>query len=124
MKDASNGSGQPVPFMTAWHTESQVHLIVGANPLAAARCTKSLEAGATPILIAPETSDLHYTLSGYIADGSVQWIRQDFQDSDLTSLGREEVDHVVDMVFVTLGGKHTLSKLHLSTLSNMETTDD
>ncbi|KAJ5396881.1 Siroheme synthase domain 3 [Penicillium cosmopolitanum] len=115
MKDASNGSGQPVPLMTAWNTESQIHLIIGANPLAAARCTKSLNAGATPILIAPETADLHFTLSEYISKGSVQWLRREFQDSDLTSLGREEVDRVVDMVFVTLGGKHTSSP-HISTL--------
>jgi uroporphyrin-III C-methyltransferase len=109
MKNASNGSGQPVPLMTAWNTESQIHLIIGANPLAAARCTKSLEAGATPILIALETADLHFTLSEYISKGSVQWLPREFQDSDLTSLGREEVDRVVDMVFVTLGGKHTSS---------------
>jgi uroporphyrin-III C-methyltransferase len=112
MKDASNSFGQSVPLMTAWNTESQIHLIIGANPLAAARCTKSLEAGATPILIAPETADLHFTLSEYISKGSVQWLRREFNDSDLTSLGREEVDRVVDMVFVTLGGKHTLSKFY------------
>lgn len=114
MKDASNGSNQPVPLMTAWNTESQIHLIIGANPLAAARCTKSLEAGATPILIAPEIADLHFTLSEYISKGSVQWLLREFQDSDLTSLGREEVDRVVDMVFVTLGGKHTSSTFHAS----------
>lgn len=113
IKDAMNGSGQPIPLMTAWNTESQVHLIVGANPLAAARCTKSLDAGATPILIAPETADLHFTLSEHISKGSVQWVHREFQDSDLTSLGREEVDHVVDMVFVTLGGNHPLSKFYL-----------
>ncbi|KAJ5111127.1 Siroheme synthase domain 3 [Penicillium argentinense] len=113
MKDASNGSGQPVPLMAAWNTESQIHLIVGASPLAAARCTKSLEAGATPIIITPETVDMHFTLSEHISKGSAQWVKREFQDGDLTSLGREEVDHVVDMVFVTLGGNHPLSP-HIS----------
>lgn len=111
MKDASTDGGRP-PLMTAWNAESQIHLIVGANPLAASRCAKSLELGARPIIIAPEMADMHFTLSEYIANGSAQWLRRDFQDGDLTSLGREEVDHVVDMVFVTLGGSHLLSRLN------------
>lgn len=94
--------------MAAWNTESQVHVIVGSNPLAAARCARSLEVGATPIIIAPETDDMHFTLSEHIANGSAQWIRHEFQDKDLTTLGREEVDHIVDLVFVTLGGSNSL----------------
>lgn len=109
MRDASNDIG-PAPLLAAWHVESQVHLIVGANPLAAARCTKSLEAGAHPIIIAPDAGDMHFTLSEHIANGSAQWVRRDFEDGDLTSLGREEVDRVVDTVFVTLGGGHPLSR--------------
>lgn len=107
MKDASYGFG-PAPFMTAWDVQSQIHLIVGANSLAAARCTKSLEAGAKPIIIAPETADMHFTLSEHINNGSAQWVRREFQDDDLITLGREEVDRVVDTVFVTLGGNSNL----------------
>lgn len=106
--DASNDTGAK-PLMTAWNVESQIHLIVGANPLAAARCTKSLDAGAQPIIVAPDTADMHFTLAEHIANGSAKCIRRDFQDGDLTSLGREEVDRVVDTVFVTLGGGHPLS---------------
>lgn len=109
MKDASNGYG-PVPMLTSWHVESHVHLIIGANPLAASRCAKSLEAGAKPLLIAPEATDLHYTLSEHISQGKIQWIRRDFVDDDLSTLGREEVDRVVDAVFVTLGASHPLSR--------------
>ena len=109
MKDASNGFG-PTPLMTAWNVESQIHLIVGANPVAAARCAKSLEAGAQPIIIAPETADVHFTLAEHISNGLAQWVRREFQDDDLTTLGREEVDRVVDTVFVTLGGSDPLSK--------------
>ncbi|KAA8645686.1 hypothetical protein EYZ11_005265 [Aspergillus tanneri] len=109
MKDASNDKGISAPLMMAINAEFQVHLIVGTNPLAAARCMKSLEVGARPIIIAPDTTDLQYTLSERIEDGSAQWVRREFQDTDLTSLGREEVDHVVDTVFVTLGGSHPLS---------------
>ena len=110
MKDASNGAGQFVPLMTAWNVGSQIHLIVGTNPLAAARCTKSLEAGARPIIVAPETLVMNFALADQIANGSAQWIRREFQDEDLTTLGREDVDRVVDTVFVTLGGSHPLSK--------------
>lgn len=110
MKDASCDPSPPAPLMAAWNTESQVHLIVGSNPLAATRCARSLEVGAKPIIIAPETDDMHFTLSEHISNGSVQWIRREFQDKDLTTLGREEVDHIVDLVFVTLGGNNSLSK--------------
>jgi len=108
MKDATSASSH-APLMAAWNTESQVHLIVGSNPLAAARCAKSLEVGAKPIILAPEAADMHFTLSEHIANGSAQWIRHEFQDTDLTTLGREEVDHVVDLVFVTLGASNPLS---------------
>ncbi|KAF7591858.1 hypothetical protein BBP40_001055 [Aspergillus hancockii] len=115
MRDASCDNGSPAPLLTAVYAESQVHLIIGANPLAAARCAKSLEAGAKPIIIAPDTGDLHFTLSERIENGSAQWIRREFQDDDLKCLGREEVDHVADTVFVTLGGNHPLSA-HISKL--------
>ncbi|KAG2421436.1 hypothetical protein HFD88_005411 [Aspergillus terreus] len=107
MRDAS--CPHTPPLLAAINAESQVHLIIGANQLAAARCTKSLEVGAKPIIIAPETADVPYALAERIDDGSAQWLRRDFRDEDLTTLGREEVDHVVDMVFVTLGGAHPLS---------------
>ncbi|GAA5230882.1 hypothetical protein GCM10025794_28910 [Massilia kyonggiensis] len=94
----------------AMNTEHQVHLIIGTNPLAGARCAKSVSVGAKPIIIAPDTVDVHYTLTERFEDGSAQWIRRSFQDDDLTTLGREEVDHVVDMVFVTLGASDPLSK--------------
>jgi uroporphyrin-III C-methyltransferase len=109
MKDAASDPSPPAPLMAAWNTESQVHLIIGSNPLAAARCAKSLQVGAKPVIIAPETADMHFTLSEHIANGSAQWIRHGFQDTDLTTLGREEVDHVVDLVFVTLGASSPLS---------------
>ncbi|KAK8185290.1 tetrapyrrole methylase [Phyllosticta capitalensis] len=102
-------------LLTAVDSTSHVHLIVGSNSLAGARCSKAAEVGAKPILIAPEDSTLHYGLSKRIESGEVEWLKRDFQDGDLTSLGREEVDGVVDAVFVTLGGKNPQST-HISTL--------
>ncbi|KAF4222666.1 hypothetical protein CNMCM5878_003704 [Aspergillus fumigatiaffinis] len=115
MKDASCDNGCQAPLLMAMNTEHQVHLIIGTNPLAGARCAKCVGVGAKPIIIAPDTVDVHYTLTERFEDGSAQWIRRAFQDDDLTTLGREEVDHVVDMVFVTLGGSDPLSS-HISKL--------
>lgn len=86
-----------------------IHLVIGTNPLAASRCAQSLAAGARPILIAPASSELHYGLQGKIDDGSVKWLQKAFEQEDLFRLGREDVDHVVDLVFVTSGPKDPMS---------------
>lgn len=89
-------------LLTAVNCTVQVHLVVGSNLLAGARCSRSLEVGAKVILIAPETEALPQGVRKRVDDGEVQWIRREFCAEDLTTLGREEVDHVVDLVFVTL----------------------
>ncbi|KAL4754782.1 hypothetical protein BDW72DRAFT_165290 [Aspergillus terricola var. indicus] len=114
MKDASESAAQ-IPLLASINAESQVHLIIGANPLAAARCTKSLQAGARPVVISPDPGSLQYTLAAHIENGTADWVQREFEDADLTTLGREEVDHVVDMVFITIGGNHSLSS-HISKL--------
>ena len=96
-------------LLTAQNSRGNIHLIVGSGPLAAARCTKSLEVGALPVLIAAEHDDLHFTLTKHIEEGRVRWTKRDFDEQDLRTLGREEVDYVVDAVFVTVGAKHPLS---------------
>ncbi|KAI9716154.1 MAG: hypothetical protein M1812_005582 [Candelaria pacifica] len=102
-------------LLTAHDATHHVHLIIGSNPLAAARCTRSLEVGASPKVIAPSDTDVHYGLMKRIEDGEVEWIKRAFRDGDLSELGRDEVDGVVDAVFVTLGGKNPLST-HISDL--------
>ncbi|KAF1983761.1 uroporphyrinogen-III C-methyltransferase [Aulographum hederae CBS 113979] len=97
-------------LLTAVDSTSHVHLIIGSNPLAGARCAKSLEIGATPKLIAPADAALHYGLQKRVDSKEVEWIQRDFQDEDVKTLGREDVAYVVDAVFVTLGGKHSMSK--------------
>ncbi|KAL9637749.1 MAG: hypothetical protein Q9164_002005 [Protoblastenia rupestris] len=98
----------PAPLLTAVDSEKHVHLIIGSNPLASARCTKSIEVGAKPKIVAPPDAEVHYILAKRIEDGQVEWIRKHFEDTDVTSSGRAEVDHVVDAVFVTSGGKTAL----------------
>ncbi|KAF1966923.1 uroporphyrin-III C-methyltransferase [Bimuria novae-zelandiae CBS 107.79] len=96
-------------LLTAVDSTSHIHLIIGSNPLAAARCTRSIEVGAKPIVLAPEDATLHYGLAKRIEDGEVQWLKRAFRDDDLSTLGRPEVDRVVDAVFVTAAGKGSLS---------------
>lgn len=98
-------------LLTAVESVGHVHLVIGTNPLAGARCAKSLEVGATVKLIAPADADLHYGLMKRVEEGQVEWIKKDFDNGDLRTLGREEVDGVADAVFVTLGGKHPTSAL-------------
>ncbi|KZF19235.1 putative siroheme synthase [Xylona heveae TC161] len=102
-------------LLTAVDSTSHVHLIIGSNPLAAARCTRSVHVGARPKLIAPANAELHYSVQKRIEDGEVEWIQREFQEDDLQQLGREEIDRVVDAVFVTLSPKDPLSA-HISSL--------
>ncbi|QIW99208.1 hypothetical protein AMS68_004726 [Peltaster fructicola] len=102
-------------LLTSVDSTAHIHVIIGANSLAGARCAKSLEVGAVPILITPETDNIHYGLVKRIEEGKVQWLKREFQDDDLITLGREEVDHHVDAVFVTTGSRAPLST-HISTL--------
>ncbi len=100
----------PAPMLTAQDSAGHVHLIVGSNPLASARCARSIEVGAKPKIVAPADAEIHYVLMKRIEIGEVDWIKRSFKDEDLKKLGRDEVEKVVDAVFVTLGGKAPLSK--------------
>jgi len=102
-------------LLTAVDSTNHVHLIIGSNPLAGARCSKSLEVGATPILIAPESENVHYGLLKRLEEHKISWLKREFEDNDLKTLGREDVDHVVDAVFVTSGSKTPLAA-HISIL--------
>ncbi|TVY83560.1 Uroporphyrinogen-III C-methyltransferase, partial [Lachnellula suecica] len=106
---------EPVSLLTSINSTSHVHLIIGSNPLAAARCATSLEVGAKPLLIAPETADLHYALQKKIDSGEVKWLKKSFEDEDVLRLGREEIIGVVDAVFVTSGSREA-SSAHISQL--------
>jgi uroporphyrin-III C-methyltransferase len=87
-------------LLTAQDCTGHIHLIIGSGPLAASRCAKSLEVGAHPTLVAAADSDLHYNLQSSIDSGLLKWMQRDFQDEDLSTLGRPEVGGYVDAVFV------------------------
>jgi uroporphyrin-III C-methyltransferase len=97
-------------LLTAIDSTAHVHLVIGSNSLAGARCTRSIEVGAKPILFAPEDAPLHFGLTTRIDTNEITWLKRAFKDDDLTTLGREDVDRVVDAVFITLGGKDSLSE--------------
>jgi uroporphyrin-III C-methyltransferase len=97
-------------LLTAVDSTNHIHLIVGSNPLAGARCSRSIEVGAKPKLVAPPGASLHYGITKRIDEGQVEWIKKSFQDEDLTTLGREEVDGVVDAVFITLASQDPMSE--------------
>lgn len=109
MGGVEGGQLEYPPLLTAIDARVQVHLVVGSNPLASARLTRSLEVGATPILIAPADGSVCATLRQKLEEGKVEWKQRNFQDNDLKSLGREAVDHYVDAVFVTIGAHDPLS---------------
>jgi uroporphyrin-III C-methyltransferase len=102
-------------LLTAVDSTSHVHLIVGSNSIAGSRCTKSLEVGATPIVVTPDNGDIHYGLAKRIEENKVQWIHREITEDDLKTLGRAEVDGYVDAVFVTTGGR-TQMATNISTL--------
>ncbi|KAL8671681.1 MAG: hypothetical protein Q9168_003829 [Polycauliona sp. 1 TL-2023] len=107
----------PTLLLTAHDCIGHVHLIVGSNSIANARCVRSLEVGATPIIVAPQDAEVHYALKDKIDAGHVQRCPKAFHDDDLKRRGRDEVDNIVDAVFVTLGGKESLAtRTHISTL--------
>jgi uroporphyrin-III C-methyltransferase len=95
----------PPALLTAIDSNNHIHLIVGSNSLAAARVSRSLEVGATPILIAPPTTAaLPHILAARVQEKKISWLQREFSEQDLTTLGRPEVENVVDAVFVTSPG--------------------
>ncbi|ELR07135.1 hypothetical protein GMDG_02404 [Pseudogymnoascus destructans 20631-21] len=104
-------------LLTSIDATSHIHLIVGTNALAAARCAKSLEVGATPIVIFHPDEwehEVHPALQQHIDDKEVKWLSKPYHDDDISTLGRPELDGYVDAVFVTLSPRDPLS-LHIST---------
>lgn len=93
----------PVPLLTSVDCTTQVHLIIGDNGIAAKRVARSLEAGASCVLISPlEKDELQFDLRAFVEKDRIKYVQRDFREEDLRTFGREEVDGVVDMVFVTL----------------------
>ena len=91
-------------LLASFHCKDERHVVIGAlAPVALLRAKAIIAAGAFPILIdnAP-LDELSKTLQGLIEEGKVEYHNEEYSKRLLTSLGRSEVDLVVDKVFVTL----------------------
>ncbi|BFZ64657.1 uroporphyrin-III C-methyltransferase [Saitoella coloradoensis] len=92
-----------IPLLTSTNCTGHVHLLVGSTPLVASRATKVLDAGAIPVLITETaTKELPYDLLKRVEEGVVRHIQRSWEESDLSTLGREEVGRWVDTVFCAL----------------------
>ncbi len=109
-------SRNKISLLAAVDATEHVHLILGTNSLASSRVTKSLEVGAKPIIIAPSDEKIHFGLQQRVVCGEVQWMHKDFEESDLSSYGREEIGRFADAVFVTSGAKSSRSECAQSIL--------
>ncbi|CDK25098.1 unnamed protein product [Kuraishia capsulata CBS 1993] len=89
-------------LLVALNCRDEVHLIIGSSSLAATRIRSSLDGGAKPVLISPRLDSVGLeNLVDQEREGLPNlWIQRSFQTSDLTTLGRPEVENVVDRVFV------------------------
>ena len=100
----------PPPLLTSHDATGHVHLIIGSNPLANARCKRSIEVGAKPILLSAPESELHYNLQKKIDEGCVKHLQKPFEEADLLTLGRDETANIVDAVFVTNSPSNPISR--------------
>ncbi|KAM9901266.1 hypothetical protein OXX79_004647 [Metschnikowia pulcherrima] len=96
----------------------EVHLVVGGSSnIAALRVHSILAAGAQPILVQRSPLEtLPISLQDLISGGKVKLINAEFSSDLLTSLGRPEVDGVVDRVFVALDLDQETEKREISEL--------
>lgn len=83
--------------------DGEVHLVVGVTNMAWLKIARIFEAGADVKLIGRGDSQrINDKIEEYQKKGNIEWLDRDFELSDLKSLGRDEVDKIVDKVFVTL----------------------
>ncbi|KAG6036295.1 hypothetical protein E4U41_005751, partial [Claviceps citrina] len=126
---SSSASTTALPMLVSLDSHSHTHLIIGLNALTPSRCAQSLSSGARPILIAPAPASpaspaantdpppaLPRALEDKITAGLLTWHQTGFQDAHLRTLGRPQVDHVVDAVFVTLPAREAPLAERISSL--------
>lgn len=95
-------------LLASLNTQNETHLIIGASTASSIRITSVLESGASPILLSQpsDLNDLPSSIQNKIQDGNLIWksgnLSIDLITNHLKTLGRPEVDNVIDRVFVTL----------------------
>lgn len=91
-------------MLASLQCRNERYLVVGGvAAVSLLRINTILAAGATPILIHHgELSQLSSALQDQIEKKQVEWVNEEYDRKHLLTLGREEVDHVVDRVFVSV----------------------
>lgn len=96
--------------------KGETHLVVGGNSnIAALRINLILDSGAKALLVHDaEFESFPLSLQDHIEGKRVLWIRKKYSSELLTTLGRDEVENVVDRVFVTLDLSQAALKQQIS----------
>lgn len=90
----------PMKLLTAWNCTDEIHLVIGSSNISSLRAQSVLSSDAKAILITPVPQEqLPQSLQQLISSDKIRHINRNFQETDLTSLGRDEVGNVVDKVF-------------------------
>lgn len=91
-------------MLASLRCENERHLVVGGRAaVSLLRINAILAAGAIPILVhRGDFAQFSVALQEHIENKRVLWINEDYHQKQLTTLGRPEVDTVVDRVFVSL----------------------
>lgn len=94
----------------------EIHIVYGGTSnVAALRINSILATGANPILIQDTDLDkFPHNLQDHINEGKVKWIKETYNREQLSTLGRDEVDTIVDRVFVSLDSSDIDLKTQIS----------
>jgi len=104
-------------LLVSLNSNGEVHGVIGDSPVAFLRVATIIESGAKAIIWATSDELFPPSIKQHIDDGNVQFIRSDYEFENLTagvsSYGRDDVDGVIDRLFVCLPGKFDKLKLQL-----------
>lgn len=89
-------------LLTSQNLTEMRYLVVGWSNLTVSRVTTLIEHGSSSVVVAGVNGLTEAEAERATAAGASQVLDRPFTVDDLTTLGREEVDKVVDGVFVTL----------------------
>lgn len=94
-------------LLTSNTTAGEIHLLIGYSAVSNTRITSIIESGANPILITDsQPQSFPPNMTQYVTNNRLEVVvDEDFSTKILhylSTLGRPEVDHIVDRVFVSL----------------------
>jgi uroporphyrin-III C-methyltransferase len=104
-------------LLISLNSHDEVHGVIGDSPVAYLRVATIIESGAKAIIWATTDELFPPSVKQHIDDGNLRFIRSDYDFENLTgevsSCGRDDIDGVIDRLFVCLPGKFGTLKLQL-----------